>query len=480
MICISLTSTSLGQLRKDIAQAARVADAIEIRLDYLPVNADLSAAFAARPKPMIVTCRRVQDGGKYDGDERVRMHALRNAAECGADFIDVELDSAAELRDVPAKRIVSYHNFEETPGNLAEIHRTCAETQPDLVKLAVMANSQTDNLRVFDLLASTDHATAAFCMGEVGLISRIIGRKFGSKLTYAALASGLEAAPGQLPAVELRDMYRYHKIGPATAIYGVIANPVAHSMSPAIHNAAFEASGIDAVYLPFKVDEPVAFVDAFAAIDVRGYSVTIPHKEAIMPAMDEIDPLAKAIGAVNTVVNRGARLYGYNTDCMAAIGQLEKVTDLPGKTALMIGAGGAARAVAFGLTQKNVDLTVADIVEEKAHKLAEDVGCRWAAIEDLGTPTADVIINATPAGMHPNIDATAIPKEWLRPEAVVFDIVYNPIETRLLREARRIGCRTVTGFDMFVSQALAQFEMWTGLPAPAGVMADVVRSRLPG
>jgi len=478
MLCVSLTSSNLGQLHNDIAKAARDADAIEIRLDYLPVNADLSATIRARPKPIIVTCRRVGDGGRYDGDERVRMHALRKAAELGADFIDIEYDSAAELIDVPSKRIVSYHNFKETPGNLAEVHKACARTAPDIVKLAVMANSQTDNLRVFDLLANAQIPTAAFCMGELGLISRIIGRKFGSKLTYAAPAKGLEAAPGQLAAGELREVYRYHKIGPATAVYGVIANPVAHSMSPAIHNAAFEATGVDAVYLPFKVDDPVAFVDAFMTIDVQGYSVTIPHKETIMPAMDEIDPTAKAIGAVNTVVNRVGKLHGYNTDCMAAIGELEKVTRLPGKTALMIGAGGAARAIAFGLKRKNVDLTVADIVVEKARKLADEVGCRWTALEDLRSPSADIMINATPAGMHPDVDATAVPKDWLRPQTVVFDVVYNPVETRLLREAREAGCPTVTGFDMFVSQAVAQFEMWTGLHAPVEVMADVVRDRL--
>ena len=478
MICVSLTSSDLAQLQKDITRAAEVADAIEIRLDYLPVNVDLTAVLGAKPKPVVVTCRRVEDGGKYEGDERVRMRALQKAAGLGADFIDIEAGSAAELRDVPAKRIVSYHNFKETPKDLAAIHKNCTHTQPDVVKLAVMANSQMDNLRVFELLRGAGVPTAAFCMGELGLISRIIGRKFGSEITYAALAGGLEAAPGQLAASELRDLYRYHKIGPNTAIYGVMANPVAHSMSPAIHNAAFEATGIDAVYLPLKVEEPVEFVKAFRAIDVKGYSVTIPHKETIMPAMDEIDPVAKAIGAMNTVVNRDGKLCGYNTDYMAAIGGLEKVTDLPGKTALMIGAGGAARAIAFGLKQKDVDLTVADIVAEKAQTLAGEVGCRSAAVDKLGTPSVDILINATPAGMHPNVESTAIPKEWLRPETVVFDVVYNPIETRLLREAREVGCPTVTGFDMFVSQAVAQFEMWTGVGAPVDVMADVVRSRL--
>jgi len=206
--------------------------------------------------------------------------------------------------------------------------------------------------------------------------------------------------------------------------------------------------------------------------------VTIPHKETIMAAMDEIDPVAKAIGAINTVVNRGGKLCGCNTDYLAATGELEKVTPLAGKTAVMIGSGGGARAIAFGLKQKGVELTVSDVVTDKARKLAEDVGCKWAEPAKLGKPAADILLNATPVGMHPKTDDTPIPKEWLKPETVVFDIVYNPIETRLLREARQLGCKTVSGFDMFVSQAVAQFELWTGRPAPAKTMAEVVRKRL--
>jgi len=480
MICVSLTSTDLDKLAADVRKAAAVADVIEIRLDYVSVNVDIGPILANKPKPIIVTCRRVADGGRYDGDDRVRMGALEKAARQGADLIDVELDAASELRDVPARRIVSYHNFRETPRNLAAIHRQCAETRPDIIKLAVKANSQLDNLRIFELLRTTNLPTAAFCMGELGIVSRIIGRKFGSRITYAALAPGMESAPGQIAAADLLRLYRYNRISPATAVYGVIANPVAHSMSPAIHNAAFEAAGIDAVYLPFKVDDPVEFVNACKAIDVQGYSVTIPHKESIMPAMDEIDPVAKSIGAMNTVVNRGGRLLGYNTDYMAAVGCLEDVTGLDGKSALMIGAGGAARAIAFGLKQKNVKMTVADIMPDKARKLAEDAGCEWSTMDDLGTPSADIFINASPAGMHPNVDSSAIPREWLKPDCVVFDVVYNPIETRLLREARAARCRTVSGLDMFVRQAVAQFEMWTGQQAPVDVMADIVRRRLTG
>ena len=478
MICISLTSGDLNQLHKDMAAAAPLADLIEIRLDYLPDTADLGEVIASRPKPVIATYRRIEDGGRYEGDDRVRIAAIQKAAEQGADYIDIELDTAPELRELSAKLIVSYHNFKETPRNLAAIHARAVEAGAHIVKIAVAANRLSDNLRVFELLRGVEVPTAAFCMGELGMISRIVGRKFGSMITYASLAKGKETAPGQVPAADLRHLYRYNKIGPNTAIYGVIANPVAHSMSPAIHNAAFDHTGINAVYLPFKVDEPAGFVKEFQSIDVQGYSVTIPHKETIMAAMDEIDPVAKAIGAINTVVNRNGKLMGCNTDCLAAIGELEKVTRLSGKRAVMIGAGGGARAIAFGLKQMGVDLTVTDVVSDKARKLAGDVGCNWVEQSKLGKPEADILLNATPVGMHPNVDQTPIPPDWLRPEVVVFDIVYNPIETRLLHEARRIGCKTVSGFDMFVSQAVAQFELWTGRRAPVQIMADVVRKRL--
>jgi len=480
MICVSLMSSDLGQLRKDIAAAAPVADLIEIRLDYLPDTADIGGVLAKRPKPVIVTYRRVEDGGRYDGDDRVRIGALQKAAEQGADYIDIELDAAAELREFSSKLIVSYHNFRETPSNLLAIHAEAVDSGAHIVKIAVMANDICDNLRVFDLLKRAETPTAAFCMGELGMISRIIGRKFGSKITYAALAKGKETAAGQLPAAELRHLYRYDRIEPTTAVYGVIANPVAHSMSPAIHNAAFAQAGIDAVYVPFKVEEPVTFVNNFKAVDVQGYSVTIPHKETIMPAMDEIDPVAQSIGAINTVVNRGGRLVGCNTDYLAAIGELEKVTPLEGKRAVMIGAGGGARAIAFGLKQKGVDLTVTDIATGKARRLAEAVGCSWIEHSKMNEPEADILLNATPVGMHPNVNQTPIPAAWLRPGMVVFDIVYNPIETRLLREAKLAGCKTVSGFNMFVSQAVAQFELWTGRQAPRDVMADVVRKKLEG
>ncbi|MGD1000462.1 MAG: shikimate dehydrogenase [Candidatus Brocadiia bacterium] len=278
----------------------------------------------------------------------------------------------------------------------------------------------------------------------------------------------------------------------ATSIYGVIANPVAHSMSPAIHNAAFEEMGLHAVYVPLKVEtDPVAFVKAFRSLDVQGYSVTLPHKEAILPAMDEVDELARKIGALNSVVNRNGRLLGTNTDVTAAVSALEEAfsdeparrkpgnrSSLSGKRILLIGAGGAARAVAFGLVELGAKVMVANRTRERAARLAQELGCDSCALSEIGSYGADVLINTTSVGMSPNVKETPAPASVLRKDMVVFDAVYNPPETRLIREAKAAGCRTITGIAWFVNQAAAQFELWTGKPAPREVMERVIRKKL--
>ena len=367
---------------------------------------------------------------------------------------------------------------------------TCAA---DVAKIACLARDIRDNLRIFDLLRNTKHPTIALCMGELGLISRVLGRKFGGLLTYASLRTGRESAPGQLSAADLAGLYRYKKIRSSTAVYGVIANPVAHSMSPAIHNAAFEELGLDAVYVPFKVEgDPAEFVKAFRRLEVQGYSVTLPHKEAILPAMDEVDDLVRKIGALNTVANRGGRLFGTNTDVKAATDALETALNeisggdstreksgggskLGGKRVLLLGAGGAARAVAFGLTKCGARVVIANRTHERAVRLAQEVGCECCPMSDIASCKAEVLINTTSVGMRPKVDETPAPRSALRRDMVVFDAVYNPPETRLIREAREAGCRTVTGIAWFVHQAAAQFELWTGRSAPRETMERVIR-----
>ncbi len=460
------------------------ADLMELRLDGV-ASPDLRRLLEHRPCPVIVTVRHGSQGGRYSGSEANRLAVLQNAIDLGAEYVDVELFAAGELEPRGnTKLIVSHHDFEKTPADLRVLHQELRKTGAHIVKLVTMARDICDNLRMFELLRSTDVPTIGFCMGEEGQISRVLTKKFGGYLTYAAPERGREAAPGQLTVSELRELYHYESIGTDTEIYGVIGNPVAHSLSPAIHNAAFQEAGIDAVYLPFKVADVGAFVRGFRALDVRGYSVTIPHKSRIVQELDEIGPLSRRIGAVNTVINRDGKLLGRNTDYMGALRPLERLLggngahSLEGKRVVLCGAGGAARAVAFGLAERNAKVVIVNRTHEKGVKLAEEVGCGAQPRESLCDLAYDVLINTTSVGMHPNVDETPVPKEALRRGAVVMDAVYNPPETRLLREAREAGCRTISGVEWFIDQAAAQFELWTGMKAPHELMTDVLLMRL--
>ncbi len=492
MICIPITATTQGAILADMTAAAKVADLVELRLDFAR-GYDLKALIESRPCPVIVTNRPVREGGKFEGPEAERLAVLQQAIALGAEYVDVELDSVETIRrGGRTQLIVSHHDFEKTPADLAEIHGHIVRSGADIAKVACMASDIRDTLRLFDLLRNTRHETIALCMGEAGAISRILGRKFRNFLTFASLRQGAESAPGQITADDLTSLYHYKQIGPDTAIYGVIANPVAHSMSPAILNAAFEAAGLDAVYLPMKVTgDVVAFVEAFKAIDVQGYSVTLPHKEAIIAAMDEVDGIVKATGALNTVVNRDGKLFGANTDVPGVMRALEEAIEfaepqraqrngsvLAEKRVLLLGAGGAARALVYGLKERGAEVTIANRTHARAVKLADALGCAVIPLDRIAEVEADILINTTSVGMHQKIDATPAPRAALRPGMIVFDAVYNPPETRLLRDAQEVGCIPVSGIAWFVNQAALQFETWTHLPAPREVMDGALRKRL--
>ncbi|HHT9153322.1 MAG TPA: shikimate dehydrogenase [Candidatus Hypogeohydataceae bacterium YC40] len=495
MLCIPITADTNEKALQDIVQAggeghSRLADVIEIRLDYIS-HPDLERLLSHRPKPIIVTCRPTREGGKFDGPEEARIRLLEKAVELGAEFIDIEHDSIQHFRNRgKSKVIVSYHNFQETPDNLNEIYTRLSNSSADIVKIVTTAREITDNLNVFHLLEEVSRGVLqyahtackpviAFCMGELGQISRILAPKYGSYLTFGSLAVGKESAPGQLTAKEMREVYHIDKIDKEMALYGLIGNPVGHSMGPYIHNAAFGELGINAVYLPFKVENLKEFVQGFKSLNVQGYSVTIPHKEAIVPHLDGLDPLAREICAVNTVVNKAGKLIGYNTDSTAALRELEEgLGDLKGKKVTLIGAGGAARAIAFGLKQREAKITLVNRTNEKARRLAQELGCHYKRFEDVTKVDREVLINTTSVGMYPRTDDIPVPLEVFRPGMWVFDIVYNPLQTRLLKEAAERGCHTLDGLKMFLYQAAQQFELWTGHPAPLQLMERVVRERL--
>ena len=327
-------------------------------------------------------------------------------------------------------------------------------------------------------------------MGDYGVISRILYKRFGSYLTFASLQKGKESAPGQISIQELFNVYQAQKQDKHTAIYGLIGNPVSHSISPIIHNTLFKEMNLNNAYVPFKVDKIGEFIREFRELDVKGYSVTIPHKESVINHLDAIDPMAKKIGAVNTIVNKDGRLVGYNTDCKAAIQALADINQvsekgtkndhLKGKGVTLLGAGGAARAIAFGLHDHGAQVTIVNRNYERAQSLARDVGCISGKLDELQEIETGILINATPVGMFPAVNETLVAQDNLKPDMIVFDTIYNPLETKLLHDAKARGCKTINGLPMFVNQAAAQFELWTGLKPPLKLIEKIAYKKLLG
>lgn len=477
-----------------IAEHRHLADCgaklVELRLDWINGEVNLKRLLADRPGPVIIACRREVDGGKWTGSEPERLMLLRTAIAEGVEYIDLEGDVAGNIpRFGKTKRVVSYHNFRKTPDDLAAIHAQLCSLDADVVKVATMANQPNDNLRVLQLVGESKQPTVGFCMGDIGTPSRILCGRFGSPWTYATFHHERVLAPGQLSFQHMTDVYHYDQIDAATAIYGVIADPIGHSLSPQIHNAAFRHAGVNAVYLPFRV--PAETLDQFlaqaGAWGIRGLSVTIPHKESVLRKLAKFDPAVKGIGAANTIVFDGSQaggpMIGYNTDYRAALDSLDRAMQPPeydrgpieGKTVLVLGAGGAARAIVYGLKRRGANVVVAGRTSARADQLASQMQCRAVDWTARHTVSPDVLINCTPVGMHPNLDESPFEKHYLRPAMVVFDTVYNPENTLLVKEARSQSCTVVTGVEMFVRQASLQFTLFTGKDSPWELMRDVLK-----
>ena len=488
MICVSI---GRGRHRHVIAEHKHLVEngigLVELRLDYLQGEVQVKRLLRDRPCPVIMTCRRKSDGGRWEHSEEARLTLLRTAIVEGADYVDLEDDVAAGVRRYGVtKRIISHHDFQKTPADLTLLHKRLASMDADIVKIAAMANHPTDNLRMLQMVHASRLPTVGICMGDIGAPTRILGGRYGAPFTYATFNDDRVLAPGQIGWRQMREMYRYDSITAATRIYGVVADPVGHSLSPVVHNAALAAAGIDAVYVPFRV--PAEQIDEFLSAASRwplsGLSVTIPHKESVLRHATAVDGLVQSIGAANTLSFTPAGIEAANTDATAAVESLAAALrgdeqpqngTLGVKTAVVLGGGGAARAVAFGLKQRGVEVTVTSRTADRAKKIAAEVGCKaveWAARHRM---PSDCVVNATPVGMHPNVDETPYDKEHLRPYMVVFDTVYNPENTLFIKEARSVGCRTVTGVEMFVRQAAIQFRIWHGVEPPQQVMRDALK-----
>ncbi|MHC4884280.1 MAG: shikimate dehydrogenase [Planctomycetota bacterium] len=485
MICIPITATSMEAALDQIARACQEpADLLELRLDYIERDLDVTTLLRSSSLPCIVTVRPVRDGGNFSGSEEDRFALLREADRAGAAYLDVEYDvlDAFGLADT-ATLIASYHNFEETPVDLPAIIKGIEALPCDIVKFATMGTRLTDNLAVWKAMAACRKPVIGLCMGELGEVSRVLAHRQGGLLTFGSLEAGRESAPGQQTARDLAELYRVKGITEATALYAVVGNPIGHSVSPEIHNSAFRAQHRDAAYLRFRVEDLAKFLQDFECLGLRGLSVTIPHKDAALKAATRVEPVAAKIQTVNTLTRIEGGWEGDNTDWKGSIDAIRNAAaraglNLNGARALLLGAGGAAKGIAYGLQEAGCTLVIANRTRSKAEALAEELGAEVVDLANAHRQAFDVVANSTSMGMHPHEDASAIDAQVFHPGMVAFDAVYNPRETKMLREAKAAGAEVADGVEMFVGQAIRQYERWTGDTAPREIMEAIVVKRL--
>jgi 3-dehydroquinate dehydratase/shikimate dehydrogenase len=487
-ICVALGSTSPAALAQAAESEYKDGNTfLEFRLDYLTTPesgiALIEKFVKTRPDARVLaTCRLAGHNGHFKGTIDHQTLLLAKAAAAGAFAIDLEIESAERagaavesLREhTPV--IISYHNFDSTPS-LEPVLGRLLKVRADVYKLATFARKPTDSLRLVEFLKQ-HHKTPliAFTMSEQGLCTRVLSPALGGLFSYAAPADADGTAPGQIPARVMKGLYRIDKLTKESRVFGVIADPVGHSKSPQVHNRAFQARRIDSVYLPFHVTQAQLgdFMKLAAKLPVAGFSVTIPHKQKILRYLDHVEPLAKRIGAVNTVWRKAGRWRGTNTDVDGILKPLSKHVRLGHATVLVVGYGGAARAAAFALRDAGAEVTITGRDLRRASALARAVNARVISLEHASNAAYDALVHATPVGMHPKIDESLFPDSI--PADVVFDMIYNPHETRLLKHAREQGCEVIFGTDMFLEQAAQQFEIWSGESAPREVMRKALEA----
>jgi 3-dehydroquinate dehydratase/shikimate dehydrogenase len=462
---------------------------LEFRLDALRQPEQLLERIGpfrqAHPEAVLLgTCRRVACGGHFAGSSGSELEILGKAAESGFQLVDLELESAqerdpAEVAGLRSRAglVLSYHDFQRTPA-LQEVFAAMRAVEADYYKLATTATCLYDSVAMLRFLpqASRDHAVAGMCMGEQGIVSRVLGVRAGGAFTFASPGTGQETAPGQVDAQTLRERYRIGQLNPATRIYGVAGNPVAQSLSPRTMNAAFRRENVNAIYLPLPVSELDDLLACVRDLPLAGLSVTMPLKQQIVKHLDSADPLTRKTGACNTVVRtEDGRLCGFNTDVAGVVAPLEQRLPLAGAQVLVIGAGGAARAAVYGLKDRGAAVYIVNRTPAVGRRLALEAEAVYLDREEIRTRSFDVIVNATPVGMG----GTGSPLEEQEIRArFVLDMVYSVQETPLAQAARHAGAEVVSGAEMFVRQGARQFEIWTGRPAPIQEMFEVVSAEL--
>ncbi|MCG3125863.1 MAG: Shikimate dehydrogenase (NADP(+)) [Phycisphaerae bacterium] len=513
LLAVPITSAARPVAAQAAEAAAARADLIELRVDLIGDWRAVETYLAGpRPLPAILTIRPRREGGGWDADENERISLMERLGLHLPGFIDVEWSTwsaSANVRqklglvcetsppsphDRPRNRLIlSQHDFAATPANLGAVFDTLASQPYAIVKVACAGHDASDALHMLAELARIAGRRPAIglTMGEAGAATRVLAAKFGACLTYAPLEPADASAPGQLTLAQLRAR-RFHDVGPRTRVYGVVGWPVAHSRSPALHNAAMSAAGIDGVYVPFPVSPGFEAFDRFMVraaaqeLDVAGLSITIPHKENALRWLrangGAVDPLAARIGAVNTL-SRGAdgRWDGSNTDSPAVIAALRTCATCAGdglheQRVLILGAGGAGRAALAALTERGCPVTICNRDPARAAQLAAEFDAATLPWEARGAAPFDILINCTSVGLWPDVDVSPFPPSALTSGQVVFDTIYNPPRTRLIRDAAAAGCHVVPGVEMFIAQAMRQFERWHGRPADREVCRRSLKS----
>ena len=486
-ICAVVAASSAREMAAQLRRAWRETPTVELRLDWLNSNAERRSFLAwlrrNRPKRavLLATCRRREGGGLFAGDVQDELYWLAQAAEAGCLWCDLEVETARRLpRDsirqlsLPQRILLSVHNFDRLPPLNSALNGKWRDVV-DGIKIAGAARTIADSARLLRL-ASASRNVVAVSMGEVGLPARLLALRAGSALAYAPVSAA--TAPGQVSLQEMKHLYRAHMLNRQTQVFGVIGDPIAHSLSPLLHNTAFIARKINAVYVPFLVKNLRDFLKAAPEFGLRGFSVTLPHKQSILRRLQDCDALSAEIGAVNTVVvGREGSLYGCNTDYVGVLCALEKKLRLPKSRVLILGAGGSARAAAFALTRAGATVAICARRNTAARELARAAGAEVVPRRALKTEHFDAVLNATPVGMYPDTGISPLEPSELHCR-IVMDLIYRPERTQLLKLAAKKGIATVSGVEMFLAQGVAQWELWMKRPAPEKAMRRAVLAAL--
>ncbi len=495
-LCIAIQAATPAEMMERAAKALKQAKFLELRLDSLAQPGTVLSAvedFLAEHRDVtaIATCRRKTHGGNFPGSLTAELENLLKAAQAGCQIVDLEVESAEEataaqlskfrdgLREVGTALLVSFHDFGFTRG-LEHAADRIAAFAPDYVKVVSTAHSLADNLPVLRLIEDRSRFTRVIgiAMGEEGLVSRVLGPREGAAFTFAAFDDGAETAPGQVTAKILRDLYNFDHLNTETRIFGVAGNPIGHSLSPLMQNTAFRHEQVNAVLLPLRVRVLADLLTLALELPLSGVAVTMPLKQEVLPHLAHMDQLTERIGACNTLrTGADGKLYGFNTDVAGVVRPLEKRLKLKGARVAVLGAGGAARAAVFGLVDQGAEVFIVNRTQEHAVTLARAAEAKALTHAQLAKTHLDVLINTTPCGMAGSSQSLPLAANELN-AGLVFDMVYNPMETPLLKLARARGIATIGGLEMFVQQGARQFEIWTGKPAPEAEMLRVVRAAL--